>query len=332
MTGLLNFRKQDHISLQFKDHVIRCVITKDSSATSLVDYYEKAIPEGIIEKGKIIDETNFSLILEECISSWKLKRKNIRFLVPDSSIFFRKLSLPNNLTKEEIRGHINFEIGTSIHLPFEDASFDFYVLDSGEESESIEILFFAVPEKLLNQYVQHLEEGNTKPDVADVAALSLYRFYYLDHLDQTAEDDHIMLVEWDMSSINVSVFHHHKPVFLRSIPHFLDMDNWDMIQEDALVTWKGIHDEKIAGDLADSFTEIERVIDFYKYTMFKGEKEVSKVFLTGDHPMLLKVKKMLGNSTGLEIEMKHSLGDFIEDQRNLTNKFLLPLSLCLKEV
>ncbi|RKL65913.1 pilus assembly protein PilM [Salipaludibacillus neizhouensis] len=332
MTGLLNFRKQDHVSLQFKDHVIRCVITKEASEASMVAFYEKAVPEGIIEKGKIIDETNFVLILEECIANWKLKRKNIKFLVPDSSIFFRKLSLPNNLTKEEIRGHINFEIGTSIHLPFEDASFDFHILDSEEETETIEILFFAVPEPLLKQYVKHLEDGNTKPDVADVAALSLYRFYYLNYLDQIDDDAHIMLLEWDMTSINVSVFNHHKPIFLRSIPHYLDVENWEMTQEDSLVTWKDINSEKIDGDLADSFTEIERVIDFYKYTLFKGEKEVSKIFLTGDHPMLMKVKKMLENSTGLEIEMKHSIGDIIEDNSNVANKFLLPLSLCLKEV
>lgn len=332
MAGLLNLRKQDHVSLQFKDHAIRCVVTKNASNSTVSAYYEKALPEGTIEKGKIIDPANFSMILEECITHWKLKRKNIRFLVPDSSTFFRKLELPSQLSNEEIRGHINFEIGTSIHLPFEDASFDFHVLDSTEESDSVEILFFAVPEELLNQYVEHLEEAGTKPFVADVAALSLYRYYQLQYEETIDGNDHIMLLEWDMSSINVSVFNRHKPVFLRSIPHYLDYDNWEITQQDSIVSSKSLDDKKIEGDISDSFTEIERVIDFYKYTIYKGEKEVTRIFLTGDHPMIMKVKNMLQTFTGLQIEMEQALDYLSEDNQDFSNKFLLPLSLCLKEV
>jgi len=330
MGSIITIGKKEQVSLQIKDHIFRCVVTKQSSVDSILDYFEKVIPEGILEKGKIIDAESFELFLSECMTEWKLKRKHIRFLVPDSSIFFRQLEVPNELSKEEIRGYINFEIGTSIHLPFDEAYFDFHLLEENTVEQTKEILLFAVPEQLISDYVEHFEQEKVVPDVADIAPLSLYRLYMQDHMDEM--DEQVMLLEWDLSSINISIFHQHKPVFMRNIVQFFSRDDWEVTQQENLVEWVCKQDEKVQGELQDSFIEVERVIDFYKYTMHKGEKEVTKLFLTGDHPKLRLIQKMLQDSLGIHIETKNSLDILSKVNMDVPDRFILPLSLCLKEV
>lgn len=330
MGSIITVGKQEHISLQIKDHVLRCVVTKQPSVDTIVDYFEKVIPEGILEKGKIIDAESFEMFLSECVTEWKLKRKHIRFLVPDSSIFFRQLEVPNELSKEEIRGYINFEIGSSIHLPFDEAYFDFYLLENEAEEEKKQILLFAVPEQLITDYVAHFEQEKTVPEVADVAPLSLYRLYMQDHIDEM--DEQVMMLEWDLSSINISIFHQHKPVFMRNIVQFFRRDDWEVTHHDNLVEWFCKNDEKVQGELQDSLIEVERVIDFYKYTMNKGEKEVTKIFLTGDHPKMLLIQKMLQDALGIHVETENSLDILSKVNMDVPSRFILPLSLCLKEV
>ncbi|PYZ93631.1 hypothetical protein CR194_10760 [Salipaludibacillus keqinensis] len=330
MGALSNFGKKDHVSLQIKDHVFRCVVTKQASVDSITDYFERVIPEGILEKGKIIDAESFELFLAECVTEWKLKRKDIKFLVPDSSIFFRQLEVPKELSKEEIRGYINFEIGSTIHLPFDEAYFDFHLLEEQEEEETKQILLFAVPEQLINEYVAHFESEKMVPIVADVAPLSLYRLYMQDHMDDTEEQ--VMYLEWDLSSVNISIFHDHKPVFMRNIVQFFSREDWEVTQQENIAEWVCKQDEKVEGELKGSLVEIERVIDFYKYTMNKGEKEVTKIFLTGDHPMMLLLHKWLEDTLGIPVKTEKSLDIISKVNMDVPHRFILPLSLCLKEV
>ncbi|WP_280769780.1 type IV pilus biogenesis protein PilM [Salipaludibacillus daqingensis] len=330
MGSIIKVGKKEHVSFQIKDHIFRCVVTKHASIDSIIHYYERVIPEGILEKGKIIDSESFEMFLSDCVTEWKLKRKDMKFLVPDSTIFFRQLDVPKDLSKEEIRGYINFEIGSTIHVPFEEVYFDFHLLDDELEDEKQQILLFAVPEKVIQDYVARFEEEKMTPVVADVAPLSLYRLYMQDHLDDMNEQ--VMQLEWDLSSINISIFHEHKPVFMRNITQYFSREDWELTQHDNLVEWVCKQDEKVEGELQDSLIEVERVIDFYKYTMNKGEKEVTKIFLTGDHPKLMLMQKWLEDSLGVLVETEKSLDILSKVNMDVPHRFILPLSLCLKEV
>ncbi|UTW68941.1 hypothetical protein KHA80_17075 [Anaerobacillus sp. HL2] len=82
--------------------------------------------------------------------------------------------------------------------------------------------FFASPEKTVLEYEELLESAGLKPVVADISALSAYRLYHF--LDMSSAKDHLMYFQFSINSINVSIFHHHKPVFMRQI-NVVDLDN-----------------------------------------------------------------------------------------------------------
>ncbi|MDG5786859.1 pilus assembly protein PilM [Evansella sp. AB-P1] len=318
--------KRKHMKgLQIKDHVIRYVGTKDPSLSTIESFGEKYLPKGVIEKGKIVDEPMFDSILEECVLRWGLKNKEVLFFVPDSSVFFRKISISSDLPIEEIRGYLNFEIGSTIHLPFDDAYFDFYVLNEEEENSTgkRDILFFAAPEQLVKLYSQKLEEFKLKPIVADISPLSFYRLFT--HVSEAEEKEHYLFIEWDLTSINLSIFHEDKPVFMRHLPYGMDEEDWNIRMDEGMAMLVCRNDTKVEGEINDQLLEIERVMNFYKYTMNQGEQEITNIILAGDHPKIKLIRNKISENS---IPFKA----FNEVNLGVHYHFYLPLSLCLKEV
>ncbi|WP_088033220.1 type IV pilus biogenesis protein PilM [Evansella clarkii] len=326
----LNIGKKYDIAIQIKDHVIRYVATKQHSLSHIHSYGEKYLPDGIIEKGKIINEASFNLILEELTDEWKLRNQRVMFFVPDASVFFRKISVPGGLPEEEIRGYLNFEIGSTIHLPFEEAYFDYYIIDSeieSEENKARELLFFAAPETIVSTYAHKLEEFKMDPVAADISALSFYRLF--NRTEEVSPDEHYLFIEWDLTSVNLSIFHEDKPVFMRHLPPGTEEERWEIDLQENQPADRGTGDISVR----DQLTEIERVYNFYKFTLNKGEQEVTKILLAGDHPRLKEIKSKLEEAfPARTTELVSSLSILEDTNETLSYQYILPLSLCLKEV
>ncbi len=323
------FGKKPPVNIIINDHVIRYMDSKSSQLASSKEFGERYLPAGLIRDGKIINKESLIHILEECVEDWGIKKRTVNFLVPDSTVLFRKVSIPKDVADDEIKGYLFFEIGSSIHLPFEDPLFDYHVL--GERDDKKEILLFASPEKTVHEFEELLESVQLKPVVADISALANYRLYH--HLDFSHANDHLLLLQFTIHSINMSIFHQHKPVFMRHM-NIIDLDNvWtEKLDDDGQLTIKCVNVDKMTGNLQDHFLEIERVINFYKFSIHQGNAEVNKVLLTGDHPYLDFIKDKLGDLTNLQVVSLTE--DAIPSHRgeSIPIRYHLPLGLLLKGV
>ncbi|GGH86055.1 type IV pilus assembly protein PilM [Pullulanibacillus pueri] len=257
-------QSQARYSLVIKDHIIRFVELRKNTLKGIRTMHERRLPNGIIENGNIVDKTRLEDILKHFIKKRKLKGKKIFIIVPDAFVVVRKIEIPGHLSADDIRSYLFMEIGHSIHLPFNNPVFDVHVL--GQEEEHTEILLFAAPEETVKEYVDLLESCGTKPVAAEISSLSLYRLYK--QLD-LAMDESSMFIQYDTDGINVSIFKAHLPLFIRQIPKDTKEPTMEM---------------------RDSYTEIlaeiERMMNFYQFTLNNGEDAVQKVILTGDNPAI----------------------------------------------
>ena len=90
MTFSLFTSKSRIINLVLNDHSIRFLELKQTDPSSAQRWNERFLPPGIIGYGKIADIDSLTSILEECIDEWKMRRRSIRFLVPDPLVIIRK--------------------------------------------------------------------------------------------------------------------------------------------------------------------------------------------------------------------------------------------------
>jgi type IV pilus assembly protein PilM len=307
-----------------KDHVIRYVGVKRSNPITVHKFREKYLPPGIIQEGRIIERDTLHLILEECVTDWGIKNNQVQFIIPDSFVVIRKISIPNEVKDDEILGYIYLELGATIHLPFEDPVLDYKILSEDEKKK--EVLIFAAPEDVAIEYSSLLEEISLKPIAADISPLCMYRLFHF--CKKTNAEEHSLLLQFDLQSANLSIFHHDIPLFMRHITLETSIDDWDIQQNSsktlADIRWNS-HRSKLEVLIDEINKEIEHVMNFYSFNMSQGKERITNVLVSGDHPNLPDITSTL-------VERYEIPVCTIDTFEKLPSQYFLPLGLALKEV
>jgi type IV pilus assembly protein PilM len=316
------------VNLVINDHSIRFVELKQSKPPAAQKWNERFLPPGIITDGRIIDHDTLTNILEECIDDWKINRRSVRFIVPDSLVIIRKVSIPVDIQDDEIKGYLYLELGSSIHLPFEEPVFDYYLLSNNGKTK--DLLLFAAPEQFVMQYTELFSSLKLSPIAADISPLSLYRLYH--YLELASEKEVLFTVQFDLTSVNLCIFEESVPLVMRQFALPFNIDNWEIKQDlSGLMEYKYNGDpEELVIQFEDIFKEINKLLDFYRYTLSNNEKkDVTKFLLNGDHPMLNAIYEEMKERFDIPLER---ITFDSEAKGSVPANLLLSLGLALKEV
>lgn len=323
--------KQNMLNVYISNYSIQLLEIKSVNPLVVHRFYETYLPEGTVVDGLINDAEKLLMILEQCINDWGIKRKQVRFITPDSYVSVRKVKIPLDLKEDEIKGYLYLEIGNNIHLPFEDPVFDFVSLGKTETEQ--EILLFAAPESVLNQYIELFESLKLEAKAADLSALCSFRYLY--EKKQLKADANTLLVEVKLDSVNVSIFEDLKPIFTRHIQFEGMMKAWSyhLEPETQLYYQYDVADkDKLSGHFNDIVKEIEKIISFYRFSIHQGNNQISHIILIGDNPYIDDIFKML--QINIEsIPFTHYKGkEHTHKNIAVPVKFHTVLGLALKEV
>jgi type IV pilus assembly protein PilM len=318
------------VNLVISDQAIRYVEVKQNDPLIPLKWKERILPTGIIKDGKIFDHNSLSIILDECVSEWKLKKHKVRFIVPDTFVNIRKVSIPADVRDDEITGYLYLELGSTIHLPFDEPVFDYYIL--GQDVEKKELLIFASQEENVSEYANLLSSAGLWPIAADISPLSLYRLYY--YLDSPSENEHLLMVQFDISGTNICIFEDQVPFFMHHVGIDYDSSLWETSTKRSgqfEMTFKG-DITQMNLQLEDIYKEINRLMDFYRYSVHQGKKEVNKIVVTGDHPLLINIVKEMESRYDVTLKLLPELPGALGKGSLLPRSFYLALGLALKEV
>ena len=281
MSGLVR-KKHHRVNLIINDRFVRFV--ESGKKHSIIQYGQRSIPQGLIINGLVQDQDEFTSFLHKLVKETRIKGRLARFCVPDSQVIVRQASVPIEIPDDEITGHLYFQLGQSLHLPFEDPIME--AVPNQIRNGDKEVILVASKESVVQVYQQVIDRAKLHPEAADLTCLSYYRLYY--HLDLARPQDHLLLIQVNTNSLQLSVFHEHKPVILRQIPLVFDEETVEVHhgrnQVDQLV-WRG-NNRQLDEILAPVLTEITRMMDVYRSNLAKGQYEINKVLIVGDHPCI----------------------------------------------
>lgn len=311
------------------DHSVRYVELKQANPPLAQKWRERMLPPGIINAGKIIDIESLTNILEECVDEWKIHRRSIRFIVPDSLIIIRKVSIPADVQDDEIQGYLYLELGSTIHLPFDDPVFDIYQL--GNSGKSKDILLFAAPEKYVMEYEHLFSSLKLNPIAADISSLALYRLY--DQLGYAAPNEILLTVQFDLTGVNLCIFENSVPQVMRHFPLEFELEKWELKRNghEMEYNYNGEANE-MALQFEDIFKEINKFMDFYRYSLSNRKNEISKFLVNGDHPMLKAVFEEMKDRFDVPVSMLTLDATAKGIAGIVPMKLFLSLGLALKEV
>lgn len=318
----LKRKKKSRIVLEINDYVVRVIIVP-AKGKSAWQGYEVALPEKIIENASIIDEMALFSFLQETFKKWGIKREAVYFLVPDTSVLLRTFKHPNDIKSSELKGYIEMELGQSIHLPFDEPLIDIYdpITDDGEA------ILFAAPSEEVYKISGILQDIHLTPEVADVRALSNIR--YLEATKQLQEETTYLIANWSINELSIAIYSYENIEFLRYQSIDTNRTSWSHQFNNDSVIYECNDEEQYQVLITDQVLEIDRMMNFFKFSLHKGEREVDQLIVLGDNPKLVSIAEFLKENLSVQVKLidEHTIQ---KDFPNFNANFTTLLGLALK--
>lgn len=276
------------ISIFLNDYVLRALVKKGPSVAQW-QVHEIPLPKGMIEDAIISDEIAFFGLLKENTSKLQGKKHNVRLFVPDTSVLLKTFEHPHDIESKNLKEFVEMEIGQSIHLPFQDPLIDVY---DHVQGDGVATLFAAASEEVYKM-IDFVLDLKMVPEAVDIRALCNLRI--LKELKKITDHKTYLIADWSINELSICIYSDGQVEFLRFQSINTDMTKWhSTINNDGDVTFSysgDIQDYRI--HVADQVLELDRIMNFFKYSLHKGEKTVEEMILMGDNPLLDDIQKFL---------------------------------------
>ncbi|MEG0258621.1 MAG: pilus assembly protein PilM [Lysinibacillus sp.] len=323
---MFNKKKKSHVSIEVKDYVLRAIVAKGADPLQWKGY-ELPLASGVVEGATIQDELALFDVLKNSVVKWAGKKQNVRMFVPDTSVLLKSFEHPEDVKAHELKGYAEMELGNSIHLPFQEPLIDVYDPTPGDG----QAVLFAAPSEEVNKTIGMLLDASLAPQAADIRALCNIRL--LERMKYVEAYKTYLIADWSINELSISIFSKGHVEFLRYQSIDTDLTQWqseEVGDDDFAFTYSG-EKEDYRMLVTDQVLEIDRVMNFFKFSLHKGEKAVDEIILLGDNPLLQTIAEFLGNNLEEPITVLHD--KLIEKEfPNFSGKYATLLGLALKEV
>lgn len=263
-------RKQQAYGLQILDHHVKLAcITGASHRMKVQSTFTASIPDGVIQDNRIVEEEQLVQLLMRIARQLDIEGKPVTLTIPTSNVIIRRSSFAS-LKDEELRNLIDVELhGGGAQLPFKNPIFDFARI--GKDGNQEDVIIFASPAEVVEQYVKVVRQAGLVPQAVDLAPLALFRVLckYM-KITGNALPRHFMMLNAESEEVEISIYKDGIPVFFRSIP---------------------IHTEALLDDDSDYLEayaryytiELGRIMNYYKYASVSADaEEIEHLFIIGD--------------------------------------------------
>lgn len=312
--------------MELRDFIVRAIVVKNSTLHN-IEVIEIPIDTGVVSENTIIDEMALFELLQEHVSSLGGKKQNVRFFVPDTSVLLKQIDHPDEVELKDLKSYVQMELGHTIHLPFQEPLFDVHdsVHDDGKAT------LFASPPEEVNKFINILLDLNFVPEVADIRALCNLRV--LNEVDLIDESKTYLITDWSINNLVISIYSGGNVEFLRFQSIETDLSHWtNTLNENGELNFEYNRDiEQYKMLVTDQVLEIDRMMNFFRFSLHKGEKSVDEIVILGDNPLLSTINVLLKENFTLPI---HTVNDALIESRfpGLKAKHCGLIGLALKEV
>ncbi|MEY9969730.1 type IV pilus assembly protein PilM [Lysinibacillus sp. RC46] len=318
-------KKKSHVSIEIKDYILRAIVAKGADPSQWKGY-EMPLAQGIVEGSVIHDEMELFDVMKNDVAKWAGKKQNARIFVPDTSVLLKSFEHPDDIEWNELKGYVEMELGHSIHLPFQEPLIDVYDPNPSDG----QAMLFAAPSEEVSKMIGLLLDATLEPQAADIRALCNIRL--LEYLQLIKDNRTYLIADWSINELSISIFSFGQLEFLRYQSFDTDLSKWKPEEiEEYRFSYRLEVEDEYRMILTDQMLEIDRIMNFFKFSLHKGEKSVDEIIILGDNPLLSTVKEFLENNFSTPIIM---LNDSVIQKSfpQFSEKFASLIGLALKEV
>ena len=285
------------------EHVRICEVQDKKGQITVLNYVSEPLPPGAMHDGRIVDAEALATALKKVAGSVKWSNRSVHLALPSQSVMIRMIRMPD-VPEKEMRKLIQFELEHKLHLPFEEPSFDFVIqpprepfeteeaagadagwLAGGEEEAAVaaqlrDVMLLAAPMELLHTYSQLIEGAGLNPVSMEVKAFSLLRLTQHAQMEQSGV---WLLVDVKQENCDLSIVDQGVIKVTRNIEIRFGQPApvGTAAEDDPFSAWTS-PEHTFQNAAQELISELERLINFYRYSLHHREEQFHAVVVTGD--------------------------------------------------
>ena len=278
-------------------------------------FASERLSQGVIKDGSIMNENGLVASIKRARLKAGISTKNVICSLPESKSFLRIVTIPQ-MTEEEVREAIKWEIEAVIPLSIDQVYYDWQILEHSvsKDEKKMDVIIVAVARKYIDEYIEILREigltayGFELESVAQATSL----------LRDEEKGITSMIIDIGDKSTSFVITVDNVPVFTSSIPLSADSMTRSIEQtfgityreaENIKVTYgigsvlKNDHVFQATNAVVENFvTEAQKSIDFY-LTGLTYSDAIDRIIMCGGGAKTLGLAPYLSRRLGYNIEL-----------------------------
>lgn len=202
------FDNKKYISLDIGSRKVKVVEGKAYKKNIIIqNAYTIEIPRNVYSDGIILDMEQLSYLLKTSLKDKRIKSNSAIVVINSSKIITREMLLPN-VSDEEIKSILNYQIEDFIPIEPEDYQFQFLRLGSVFEDgvEKLNILLIAIPKIMVETHLKLIDNVGLKPQVMDFQGNALSKLLnYNDVINELYPTKGKTIVTVDMGYLSTKI-------------------------------------------------------------------------------------------------------------------------------
>jgi type IV pilus assembly protein PilM len=302
-----------YIGVEITDLQVKmCETYSKGSSIKVTNSLIHPLPEGTMNDGRIQDKTALQQTIQKMLVERKWRTRHVHFAIPSQSVMIRMMKLPA-VSKAHLTKLIEFEMKHNVHLPFEDPYYDFIVMKqttdiqatapnpnnasdllfgngSGSPTDEVspdrtcDVMLVAAPSELLNQYVQLFKDLDLRLNSMEIKSLSIIRT--LEYCYQNLDNKIMLLVDVNEASCDLTIIENQSVKITRNVQTSfvsgqiaLEPTGTDL---NSLFNEFKNEDHVFDSASSDLISEMERLMNFYRYSLNSNNQQVDYIYVCGD--------------------------------------------------
>lgn len=292
------------------------------------------LPEGMVNQGRIEASRQLADVIKNVIRKYRIKGNQCSVCLSGNEIIVRELKLPE-MQDGQIMENIKHEITSFLPLSHDEYSIDYKVLEyispTHNEAGKMRIMVAAVPNSLVNSYINTLKKANLKVTYIDVIpniAGKLSKWIKMNH-NAEKDLDNIGIIDFGARTTNIIIlkdgnYYIHKSIstggdYLTS--QIAEKLNVDTIEAEAFKRKANFFESNFRNNecmfikniIDFLLTDIDRTIEFYKNR--NSQVGLDRIYITGGGSLLKGLAGYIKEHLNVEVSY---LSDMLQQfQRNI---------------
>lgn len=336
--------KYDNLLIKREQNFHRCVkpivgidigsntikIVQMNKQKKIKRYVIERLPVGMVNQGKIEAQQQLADIIKQACRKYRINEKKCALCISANELIVRELVLPE-MDENQIFENIKNEITSYLPLNHDEYSIDYKILEykklPNNEVANLRIMVAAIPNSIVNKYLNVLKKANLKVQYIDVIQNIDGKLAKWITMNSNTSAKDICIIDFGAYTTNITILNNGKYFINKTIINgseyltslLADKLNIDLLKaEDYKINNDLLEDTNstLASQLVKNHMDyligdIEKTMEFFKNS--NNQKSIDQIYVIGGGSMMKGLPKYLERHLGVSVFL---LSEALEQFRN----------------